>query len=78
MWSNEDPRLTYSSGEIVIYTGTEVLIAFFDGDHCDCWYIHTNSKFDKYRSISPGNEIEEWPEHWQWAYLPRGISEKTN
>jgi hypothetical protein len=70
MWSFEDPRMTYSSGSIVIFTGDEVLYGDFDGDHDQCWYIHTNSKFEKYRRISPGAEVEEWPSHWAWTYVP--------
>ncbi len=71
MWHNSDPRETFSSGFIVIFTGEEVLSGTFDGDHDQCWYIHTNSKFERYQRISPGAEIEEWPEHWAWAYGPR-------
>lgn len=70
MWSRNDPRETFSFGNIVVYTNEEVFLAYYDGDHDGCWYIHTNSKYEKYRRISPGAEVKEWPGHWLWAHIP--------
>lgn len=71
MWHKDDPRETCSSGWIVVLGGQEAFYAFFDGDHDGCWYITTHHPWSKYQHIAPGAEIEEWPSHWVWAYVPK-------
>ncbi len=72
MWKNTDPRMTYSSGSIVVCDADrDPYIASFDGDHDMCWYIIIpNHRYEKYRIISPGSETEEWPKGWFWTPVP--------
>lgn len=74
-WYKDDPRLTFSKGSIIIYTGSDCFLAFFNAETDDFYYIHIQTKINKYKRIAPGAEVEEWPEHWWWSWPPMTLEQ---
>lgn len=71
MWLSTDPREQGGHGRIVVYTGTEAHLAFYDTEYEDNYYIMIlNHPYSRYKHIGPGEEVEEWPQGWSWCRIP--------